>query len=137
MGLEYDQPHGRVANDRTMPALVDFHHSLCAFFGWVAQTSLTAPYNPDVASQLIVPAFLGVYLTLATLLDSHSVVVTRQGIAIRYGPVPVGSSETIIWEQIAFCFVCHNITISDDSVIEDDYLCCIETREGRHVELWI
>jgi hypothetical protein len=50
--------------------------------------------------------------------------------------VPVGSSETIVREQIAFCFVWHNITVSEDSVIEDDHRCCVETLEGRHVELW-
>jgi len=65
--------------------------SFCAFFGWVAQTSLTAPFNPDVASHLIIPAyFLGVYLTLAALLDSHFVVITPQGVSTRYGPVPGG-----------------------------------------------
>jgi hypothetical protein len=111
--------------------------AFCAFFGWVAHTSLTAPFSPDVASHLIVPAYcLGVYLTLAALLDSHSVAVTPQGIAIRYGPVPVGSSETIVREQIAFCFVWHNITVSEDSVIEDDHRCCVETLQGRQVELW-
>jgi hypothetical protein len=111
--------------------------AFCAFFGWVAQTSLTAPFNPDVASHLIVPAYLlGVYLTLAALLDSHSVVVTPQGIAIRYGPVPVGFSETIGREQIALCLVWHNVTVSEESVIEDDHRCCVDTLEGRHVELW-
>ncbi len=111
--------------------------ALCAFFGWVAHTSLTAPFNPGVASHVIVPAyFLGVYLTLAALLDSYSVVVTPKRIALRYGPVPVGFSETIVREEIAFCFVWHNITISEDSVIEDDHRCCVETRDGRHVELW-
>ena len=103
----------------------------------MVHTSLNAPFSAGVASHLIVPAyFLGVYLTLAALLNSHSVVVTPEGISIRYGPVPVGSSERILREQIAFCFVWHSVVASEESVVEDDHLCCVETRGGRHLQLW-
>ena len=112
---------------------------VAVFFGWVICQTQGRPVSPGVWSHVIIPPYgVWIYLVLACLLNSQSILVTPDRILVSNGPIPLGPNENIPRERIAFCYYYSILTSSDnggDEVFAIGHVSGVETREGRQVVL--
>jgi hypothetical protein len=112
---------------------------ITAFFGWVIHENHGKPLSPGVWSHVIIPPYcLWVYLVLASLLNSQTILVSRDRVTVSHGPVPLASNEVIPREQIAFCYYCGIMASADsgsDAPFPIGHVPGVETKVGRQVVL--
>ena len=112
---------------------------IAAFFGWVIYETHNKPVTPGVWSHVIIPPYgVWIYLVLACLLNSQSVLANRDRIVVSTGPIPLGPNDVIPRERIAFCYYYSIMATSDggsDEPFAIGHVPGVETREGRQVVL--
>ncbi len=112
--------------------------AITVFFGWVISTSLGKAPSPGVFSHILIPAYaVWLYWVLAGLLNTESLHVTRDGVVIGRGPVPLQPGETMERDQIAFCsyFSLNTGPDNGDEPVVVGHVVGLETKSGRQLNL--